>query len=104
MSILKIIMSSSRKKIEIPTYLPTSPPTHLQVGFINVTDSLIVARVPKLPRLPPPSKATSQRNTGQCVSITMAEKMRAMTSHRDGRGDDDDDDNDDDGAPLNEVH
>ena len=33
----------------------------------------------------------------------MAEKMRAMTSHRDGRGDDDDDDNDDEGAPSNEV-
>ena len=33
----------------------------------------------------------------------MAEKMRTMTSRRDGRGDDDDDDNDDEGAPSNEV-
>jgi hypothetical protein len=35
----------------------------------------------------------------------MAEKMRVMTSHRDGRGDDDDDDNDndDEGAPSNVV-
>jgi hypothetical protein len=33
----------------------------------------------------------------------MAEKMRAMTSCRDGRGDDNDDDNDDKGAPSNEV-
>ena len=34
----------------------------------------------------------------------MAEKMRAMTSRRDGRGDDDAAYNDDEGAPSNEVH
>jgi hypothetical protein len=39
--------------------------------------------------------------TEQCISITMAEKMRAMTSHHDSRGDDDDNDNE--GAPSNEV-
>ena len=28
-----------------PTYLPSSPPTHLQLGFINVTDSRVMVRL-----------------------------------------------------------